>query len=219
MATAQATRNTITLKGSTAIVTEFFGYAVNSILYQRGIYPPETFERKQKYGLGMLVTTDEGLKTYLVSVLQQINDWMVNASLQKLVLVVTAVGSKEVLERWVFDVEREADDDGVGGDGTALLEAQTKSAKPAKSEKEITAEISAVIRQITASVTFLPLLEEACAFDLLAYTDADSDVPAEWEESDARHIANGASEQVKLRSFSTSVHKVEGMVSYKSTED
>ena len=28
-ATSQATRNTITLKGSTAIVTEFFGYAVN----------------------------------------------------------------------------------------------------------------------------------------------------------------------------------------------
>ena len=37
MATAQATKNNITLKGSTAIVTEFFGYAVNSILYQRGI--------------------------------------------------------------------------------------------------------------------------------------------------------------------------------------
>ena len=49
MATAQATKSTITLKGSTAIVTEFFGYAVNSILYQRGIYP-ETFERKQKHG-------------------------------------------------------------------------------------------------------------------------------------------------------------------------
>jgi mitotic spindle assembly checkpoint protein MAD2 len=40
----------------------------------------------------------------------------------------------------------------------------------------------------------------------------------EWEESDARNIANGA-EQVKLRSFSTAVHKVEGMVSYKSNED
>ena len=81
MATAQATKSTITLKGSTAIVTEFFGYAVNSILYQRGIYPPETFERKQKYGVGILVTTDDGLKTYLVSVLQQINDWMMTRAL------------------------------------------------------------------------------------------------------------------------------------------
>ena len=215
MATAQATKSTITLKGSTAIVTEFFGYAVNSILYQRGIYPPETFERKQKYGLGMLVTTDDGLKTYLVSVLQQINDWMMTRALQKLVLVVTAVGSKEVLERWVFDVEQEGEET---ADGKLVDAKDGTTARPAKSEKEITGEISAIIRQITASVTFLPLLEEACTFDLLAYTDADSNVPVEWEESDARNIANGA-EQVKLRSFSTAVHKVEGMVSYKSNED
>ena len=40
----------------------------------------------------------------------------------------------------------------------------------------------------------------------------------EWEESDARNISSGA-EQVKLRSFSTSVHKVEGLVSYKAAED
>ena len=32
MATMQATKNTITLKGSTEIVTEFFGYSINSIL-------------------------------------------------------------------------------------------------------------------------------------------------------------------------------------------
>ena len=215
MATAQATKSTITLKGSTAIVTEFFGYAVNSILYQRGIYPPETFERKQKYGLGMLVTTDDGLKTYLVSVLQQINDWMMTRALQKLVLVVTAVGSGEVLERWVFDVEQEGEET---ADGKLVDAKDGTTTRAAKSEKEITGEISAIIRQITASVTFLPLLEEACTFDLLAYTDADSTVPMEWEESDARNIANGA-EQVKLRSFSTAVHKVEGMVSYKSNED
>ena len=49
----------ITLRGSTEIVTEFFGYAVNSILYQRGLYPPSTFEVKKKYGLGMLVSSDE----------------------------------------------------------------------------------------------------------------------------------------------------------------
>ena len=30
------------------VVTEFFGYAVNSILYQRGIYPPEDFQAVQK---------------------------------------------------------------------------------------------------------------------------------------------------------------------------
>ena len=171
MATAQATKNNITLKGSTAIVTEFFGYAVNSILYQRGIYPPESFERKNKYGLGMLVTTDEQLKAYLVNVLQQINDWMLQKTLQKLVLVVTAVGSHEVLERWVFDIVNE--DANVDERGDAVGE---------KSDKEIQTEISAIIRQITASVTFLPLLEEQCTFDLLVYTNDDAEVPVQWED-------------------------------------
>lgn len=44
-----------------------------SILYQRGIYPPETFSRVKKYGLSMLVTTDEGLKRYLSQVLAQLS--------------------------------------------------------------------------------------------------------------------------------------------------
>jgi mitotic spindle assembly checkpoint protein MAD2 len=40
----------------------------------------------------------------------------------------------------------------------------------------------------------------------------------EWEVSDPRYIADNA-EQVKLRSFNTSVHKVEGLVSYKASDE
>lgn len=65
-------------------------------------------------------------------------------------------------------------------------------------------EIQAIIRQITASVSFLPLLEEQCTFDLLVYTDKDSEVPALWEESDPRFIKD--STEVRLRSFTTKVH-------------
>ena len=36
------------------------------------------------------------------------------------------------------------------------------------------------VMQITASVTFLPLLSDRCSFDLLVYTDAESAVPMEW---------------------------------------
>lgn len=94
-------------------------------------------------------------------------------------------------------------------------------------------------------MTFLPLLDEPCTFDLLVYTDTDSVVPSEWcaggparsrpahlparsrafplltagrrrrrrrntcrEESDPRMVANSA--EVKLRSFSTKVHKARG---------
>ncbi|KAJ7406744.1 hypothetical protein WISP_131767 [Willisornis vidua] len=82
-----------------------------------------------------------------------------------------------------------------------------------KSQKAIQDEIRSVIRQITATVTFLPLLETACAFDLLIYTDKDLAVPEKWEESGPQFIAN--SEEVRLRSFTTTIHKVNTMVAYK----
>jgi hypothetical protein len=59
-----------------------------------------------------------------------------------------------------------------------------------KSEKDIMNEIQAIIRQITASVTFLPLLQDACTFDLLVYTDNDVSVPQAWEESEPKYINN-----------------------------
>ena len=40
-------------------------YGINNILYQRGIYPPEMFKQEKKYGLTILVTTDQNLLTYL----------------------------------------------------------------------------------------------------------------------------------------------------------
>jgi len=201
---AQATKNTITLKGSTEIVTEFFGYSINSILYQRGIYPPESFSRVSKYGLQMLVTSDNGLQKYLQQVLTQLSEWLYAGSVQKLVLVVTSLETQTVLERWNFDIET---------DGSSL---EKPDQEHEKSEKDIMNEIQAIIRQITASVTFLPLLQDACTFDLLVYTDNNVDVPQTWEESDPKYINN--QQEVRLRSFSTKVHKVDAMVAYKAED-
>eukprot|EP01090_Pellita_catalonica_P004413 TRINITY_DN14241_c0_g1_i1.p1 TRINITY_DN14241_c0_g1~~TRINITY_DN14241_c0_g1_i1.p1 ORF type:complete len:202 (+),score=34.03 TRINITY_DN14241_c0_g1_i1:77-682(+) len=197
MATSSATHNAITLKGSAAIVTEFFNYSINSILFQRGIYPPDTFTRVKKYGLGMLVTNEEGLKNYLNNVCSQLNNWLETGTIQKLVVAVTSVDTKKTLERWVFDIVTEIPKEG---------ETVTKD------EKDIQSEIQAIIRQICASVTFLPLLEAACTFDLLVYTDKDLSVPKAWEESDPKYIAN--SQEVRLRSFTTRIHNVDTMVAY-----
>eukprot|EP00162_Nutomonas_longa_P005968 comp16584_c0_seq1/m.26714 comp16584_c0_seq1/g.26714 ORF comp16584_c0_seq1/g.26714 comp16584_c0_seq1/m.26714 type:complete len:205 (+) comp16584_c0_seq1:80-694(+) len=202
---ATLTRSNITLRGSTAIVTEFFGYAINSILYQRGIYPPETFTRVNKYGITMLVTTDQGLSRYLGQVLSQLTEWLMSKAIQKLVIVITSTVTGAVVERWVFDVECEKNSTG---------EENVESDKP---EKEIMGEIQAIIRQITASVSFLPLLSDPCTFDVLVYTDNECVVPAAWEESDPKYIKNSA--EVRLRSFSTKIHKVDTMVSYAAEND
>lgn len=67
-----STRAHISIEGSTAIVSEFFSYSVNSILFQRGLYPPEDFKMVKKYGLNMLVTNDDGLKSYLEGIVKQL---------------------------------------------------------------------------------------------------------------------------------------------------
>lgn len=84
-----------------------------------------------------------------------------------------------------------------------LRSSQQSSQRKVKARKAIVSEIQAVIRQITASVSFLPLLHEPSTFDLLVYTNKDSNVPALWEESDPRYVKNSA--QVRLRSFDTNV--------------
>jgi mitotic spindle assembly checkpoint protein MAD2 len=71
-ATQQQQKGKITLKGSTDIVSEFFGYGIQSILYQRGIYGEDEFGRVTKYGLPMWVTKNDELKKYLANVLNQV---------------------------------------------------------------------------------------------------------------------------------------------------
>ena len=69
--TAQASKNEITLKGSVAVVTEFFSHALSSILYQRGVYSPESFEPKKAYGLTVMAVKEDKLTSYLQAVLRQ----------------------------------------------------------------------------------------------------------------------------------------------------
>ncbi|GAX76079.1 hypothetical protein CEUSTIGMA_g3522.t1 [Chlamydomonas eustigma] len=202
---SQINRNVITLKGSAQTVAEFFKFGVNNILYQRGVYPEEAFEAKKQYGLSLWQTTDEKLNQYLTGVLTQTRAWLEEGCLRQLVLVITEAGTKEVLERWTFDID--TNKDVISGSGPL----------PDKPEKEITSEIQAIMRQITASVTFLPLLETRCTIDILVYTTSLDSLPEEWEDSAPKTIANA--EIVSLRGFSTKVHGVKAMVAYKAPCD
>lgn len=174
---------------------------------------PETFKRESKYGLTVLTTTDEGLLAYLNNVQKQVSEWLLAGMVQRLVVVVNGLDSMETLERWQFNVSLEQPSSGAENFSPNTPAAPTKE----KPLKEIHNDIQAIIRQITASVTFLPLLQEPCSFDLLIYTDRDVKVPERWADSDPCYILN--SSEVKLRSFTTSIHKVDSMVAYKEKED
>jgi mitotic spindle assembly checkpoint protein MAD2 len=56
------------------------------------------------------------------------------------------------------------------------------------------------------------------SFNILVYTGKDTEVPTQWQDDNA-HLIAGAAEQVKLRGFSTSVHKVDALVAYRLGDD
>ena len=188
--------------------SQFLFHFVQIRVRSLGIYQPENFKRESKYGLTVLTTTDDGLLKYLAQVMKQVDSWLLNGDVQRLVVVVSGVDTGDTLERWQFNVALD-DDNGAGvapGEENRRPNpniGRSNGQPKRKSMKEIHGEIQAIIRQITASVTFLPLLNEPCSFDLLVYTKKDAVVPTKWEDSDPCYIMN--SQEVKLRSFTTSV--------------
>ncbi|TFY82333.1 hypothetical protein EWM64_g1674 [Hericium alpestre] len=200
------TRQAITLKGSTNLVTEFFKYAVNTILFQRAVYPEDDFHMVKKYGQTVLVTQDLALENYLDKILKQVNKWLLTGVVTQLVVAIISKDTRTPLERWVFDinlVEQPSSD-------------STETAQQAKPEAEIQAEIRSILKQIVSTVTFLPIIDEPTVFNILAYTNDSADVPAdEWVDTDPLAIEASKSQQVKLRNFSTDVHRIEAMVAYR----
>ncbi len=58
----------------------------------------------------------------------------------------------------------------------------------------------------------------AGSFQILAYTSTAAPIPSEWAVSAPQLIDESKAEQVRLRSFSTAVHRVEAMVAYRRDE-
>lgn len=179
----------------------------------------------------MLVSADDQVKAYIKKIMSQLDRWMQHGKISKLVIVITDKDTGEHVERWQFDVQifntsrpkkskstaaatNQANENSVPPPPSSA--SNTASPDPSKTEAEIQAEIAALFRQITASVTFLPQLAGDCTFNVLVYADADSEVPVEWGDSDAKEIVNG--ERVQLRGFSTTSHRVETLVSYRLGE-
>ena len=214
-------KNCITLKGSAEIVMEYLNYGVNSILFQRGVYPPETFKAVENFGLSIFVSTDEKIMSFLDTVLSQMKDWLLEEKVQKISMVITNISTKEPLERWDFNLKyekssespvdiQELKDTKVTKNGKVNGVATTGN----KELKVIQNEIRDVLRQICSTVSFLPLLDCLCAFDIHIYTNRDCEVPDQWNETAPCIIAN--SQELQLRTFSTSLHHMATVVSYKA---
>jgi mitotic spindle assembly checkpoint protein MAD2 len=136
----------------------------------------------KKYGLPMLVTADESVKEYLQTILQQVQgesrrlipnndadavpglaneltaEWLLSSSITRLVLAIKSVETDETLERWQFDIHTEES----AANSAPLPGGAKPPKKKEKTEKDVQGEIREIMKQITSSVTFLPILEEEC---------------------------------------------------------
>lgn len=124
--------------------------------------------------------------------------------INKISMVITNAHTKEVLECWDFKMNAELGD-GETGDASKLTSS--------KELKRIQNEIRDVMRQISATVTYLPLLDCICTFDVMIHTLQTCDIPESWDETGPAFIQNA--QAVQLRSFSTGLHKVDTIVNYK----
>jgi mitotic spindle assembly checkpoint protein MAD2 len=81
-----------------------------------------------------------------------------SSSITRLVLAITSVETHETLERWQFDIRSEDP----SAKSSSSMSGGSKKKEKEKTEKEVQGEIREIMKQITSSVTFLPILEEPC---------------------------------------------------------
>ncbi|QPG77007.1 hypothetical protein FOA43_004402 [Brettanomyces nanus] len=202
-------RSKLALKGDSKIVADFFEYSIHTILYQRGIYSPSDFKTVKKYGLSMLVSADDEVIEYMNRIMKQLRRWIYSGMISKLVIAIVSKESGEVVETWRFDLKVNKADDEKNGD---------EEKERNQSKEDIKREIQAIIRQITASVTFLPELQGGHTFNVLVYADPNSKVPPDWGESEAKEVVGDSVESVRFRSFTTDTHSVSTFVSYRISD-
>ncbi|XP_058448202.1 mitotic spindle assembly checkpoint protein MAD2A-like [Malaya genurostris] len=204
---ATSTQHGITLKGSTAIVREYLHYSMNSILYQRNVYPPEKFTSKKQYGIPVLVLTNEEIVSKLKGTLDKLENCINCNNVRQIILAITNKQTTEVLERWEFDIHNESP----ANNATKMDQSNPVSTKELK---KIQAEIRAVMLQITSSVSFLPLHECSCAFEILVHFRGET--PPGWSPRPNSEIQDA--QNVQLKSFSTGLHKVDTTIQYKNVD-
>ncbi|ETN66541.1 mitotic spindle assembly checkpoint protein mad2 [Anopheles darlingi] len=208
-----STKNTvITLEGSSKIIAEYLRYAINSIIFQRGIYPAKEFEKYNRYGVLLYISKNEGVKRFLDAILPNIQAWCGQKLVISIMLVVYNSLTKEVAERWEFNIKYEKD--GIQYE-SATADSGAQQMIPHKPSEQIYAEICSVMRQITSTIALLPLLDFHCTFDVLV--NKRGGIPSKWSKTGSIDLSN--TQTIHTRQFATGFHMMKTSVTYSLQQD
>lgn len=231
----------ITLKGSAAIITDFMNYGINMILFQREVYDAADFEKVDRYGRPVFITTNEKLKKYLDGVLNGLRTLLENDECRRVDLVIINVEDDQTIERWEFEIEPTNEGaSGQGGDGSngsgtgngtgngndENLDPLSKTRTATKDLNKIQQQIMKIMRQIIATVSMLPNYDQDITFNILLHTkkrgksemknwwETDSRVTSIAGEGDSGEGQEGI-EILKFDSLRTGVQNVHSKVCYR----
>jgi mitotic spindle assembly checkpoint protein MAD2B len=85
--------------------TDFLIVAIHTILYERGLYPPETFLLTRAYNFPVRQNRHPLVCKWIQDAVSAVHDQMLKGTVRRVVLVIYS-DQQEVLERFLFDVER-----------------------------------------------------------------------------------------------------------------
>lgn len=190
---------------SSDVIADYLEHCFYSILYQRSVYPVSDFFAGTAFGGAQVIRcSNQSIVSYVQTFLRQIKLW-IDAGALRDVSIVIAEASETAdlpLERWTFSLKPQS----------------KEAAKRHSNDSSTIREIQALMRQITASVTFLPLFEGVKAFEIQctlfkAVVDMHP-VPSGWIDSQLREL-KGSHETAEFRCLTTKLHSVQTSVTYR----
>ncbi|CEL53888.1 Mitotic spindle checkpoint component mad2 OS=Schizosaccharomyces pombe (strain 972 / ATCC 24843) GN=mad2 PE=1 SV=1 [Rhizoctonia solani AG-1 IB] len=188
----------LTASGSPATIIEFLYYAVNSILFYRGVYESEDFRAVNKYEQDLVLVRDGEVTQFLDRFFKQVEEWLSQKLIHRVILVIVSKDTGKTLERWVFNLEPH--------DGPAHLD-------------KIQHKIQATLKQLKATIPIFPDIKEPTIFNLLAVKkdepkSSESSTSEKWIDAHSHAIPAEIRDQTAMRGFNTSDAKVDMNVVY-----
>uniref|UniRef100_A0A7S0MSC4 HORMA domain-containing protein n=1 Tax=Cryptomonas curvata TaxID=233186 RepID=A0A7S0MSC4_9CRYP len=137
------------LREASNVFCEFLEVAVHTLLYTRGVYPPEIFERRRKYNIPVRQSRYKELNQYISGAVQGAHFWMVKGVLEKVVLCIEDKSTGRKLERFVWEIDFDMA-------ASPALSTSSRVLTEPKNQEELEDALRQVLLKISVSDSLLP---------------------------------------------------------------
>lgn len=94
----------------TNILCSFIEVAIHTLLYVRGLYPREVFERRKEFGVPVWMCRHPGLTAGIHDAILASRDHVLDGSVESIIMVILDQSGRAI-EAYPFDVENSATED------------------------------------------------------------------------------------------------------------